>query len=57
MINKNININYEFKDKFLKFNSKNKDITGNINIKPFFLSLDLDLFNLNLKNFLKIIQY
>ena len=49
MINKNININYEFKDKFLKFNSKNKDITGNINIKPFFLSLDLDLFNLNLK--------
>ena len=49
MINKNIKIAYQLKDKFLKFNSRDNKINGDINIKPFFISLNLDLFNIETK--------
>ena len=41
MINKNLKIEYSLKNKLLKFKSKDNKIIGTINIKPFFLSLNL----------------
>ena len=49
MINKNLKVDYEFKNKILKFISQNQDINGEINIKPFFLTVNLDLLHIDLK--------
>ena len=49
MINKNLKIEYSLKNKLLKFKSKDNKIIGTINIKPFFLSLNLNLFNIETK--------
>ena len=49
MINKNLKIDYNLENDLLKFISKNETIKGEINIKPFFVSLNLDLFHIDLK--------
>ena len=49
MINQNIKINFDLEDNFLKFSTKNNNIIGDINIKPFFILLYLNLPRLDLK--------
>ena len=53
IVNKNRKINYRLKDNSLKFNSNDNDIIGDINIKPFFLSSNLDISRINLKKIFK----
>ena len=53
IVNKNKKINYRLKDNSLKFNSNDNDIIGDINIKPFFLSSNLDISRINLKKIFK----
>ena len=50
MINQNIKINFDLEDNFLKFRTKNNNIIGDINIKPFFILLYLNLPRIDLKN-------
>ncbi len=50
IINKNKKINYSFKNNSLNFNTDDNEITGDINIKPFFLSSDLKILRIDLKN-------
>ena len=50
MINQNIKINFDLEDNFLKFSTKNNNIIGDINIKPFFILLYLNLPRLDLKD-------
>ena len=49
MINKNKKMNYIFKDNSLNFKTSDNEITGDINIKPFFLSSNLRLSRIDLK--------
>ncbi len=51
VINKNKKINYLLKENSLKFNTNDDEIVGNINIKPFFISSNLNLRNMKLKEF------
>lgn len=44
LINENIKIYYELENNILKFKTKDKEINGNVNIKPFFISINFDLF-------------
>ena len=53
IINKDKKIKYSFENNSLKFNTKDNKINGNINIKPFFISSNLDLFQINLKKIFK----
>ncbi len=53
VINKNIKIEYNLQDGLLKFNTKDDKIFGNINIKPFYISLNLNLFNIDSKKIFK----
>ena len=53
VINKNKKINYSLKDNSLKFNTDDNEIIGDINIKPFFLSSDLNISRINLKKVFK----
>ena len=57
LINKDKLVNYSLNNNILSFNTKNQKFTGEINIKPFFLSSNLDLNEIEIKNFLKIILY
>ena len=50
MINQNTKIDYEYENNSLRFNTKDKNIIGDINIKPFFVLLNLDLFQIDLKS-------
>ncbi len=52
VINKNKKINYILKNNSLKFMTDNNEIVGDINIKPFFISSNLNLQNIGLKGFL-----
>ena len=53
IINKNKKISYIFKDNFLQFNTNDEKIKGKINIKPFFLSTELNLSPIDFKNISK----
>ena len=53
IINKDNKIDYSLKDNSLYFNTQDNEITGNISIKPFFISSNLNLFQINLKQILK----
>ncbi len=53
MINKNRKINYVLKENYLNFNSINDELFGEINIKPFFLSIDLKYYLIDLKKIFK----
>ncbi len=53
VINKNKKIKYNFKDNSLKFKTDDNKIIGDINIKPFFLSSNLDILRIDLKKILK----
>ena len=52
VINKNKKISYVLKDNSLKFNTRDKEIVGDINIKPFYLLSTLNLKNIGLNEFL-----
>ncbi len=52
-INKNQNIEYSIKNNNLYFKTIDKEFTGEINIKPFFLSSNLILQNIKVKDFIK----
>ena len=52
MINKNKKINYVLKNNFLNFDTDDNQITGKINIKPFYLSSDLRISRVDLKKML-----
>ena len=43
LINKDKLVNYSLNNNILSFNTKNQKFTGEINIKPFFLSSNLNL--------------
>ncbi len=53
IINKERKINYSLKDSSLDFNTNDNEFTGNINIKPFFLSLYSKLNQIDLKKIFK----
>ena len=53
VINKNKKIKYSLKDNSLKFKTDDNKIIGDINIKPFFLSSNLDISRINLKKIFK----
>ncbi len=53
LINKNKKINFILKDNSLKFNTYDNEILGIINIKPFYLSSNFNLRNIELKKSLK----
>src|SRR5210317_2079412 len=47
-LNKNQIVNYSLKDNTLSYNSNDQSVNGEVNIKPFYLSLNI---NINSKNF------
>ena len=49
LVNKNLKMNYDLENSHLKFNTKSNEIDGDINIKPFFISVNLNLFYINFK--------
>jgi len=49
--NKNQIINYSLKDNTLSYKSKDQSINGEVNIKPFFFSSNLNINNTNFKDF------
>ena len=49
IINKNKKINYSLKNNSINFNTSDNEIIGDINMKPFFLSSDLKLSQIDLK--------
>ena len=53
LINKNIEIYYSLKKNSLKFNTNDNKVIGDINIKPFFLSSDLEISRIDLKKIFK----
>jgi hypothetical protein len=55
--NKNNLINYSIINNNLIFNFEDQQIEGKINIKPFFLSSNLKIKNINIKVFLIKIQF
>jgi hypothetical protein len=50
-INKNQIINYSLKDNTLYYNSNDQSLNGEVNIKPFYLSSNLNIKNTNFKDF------
>jgi hypothetical protein len=55
--NKNEIINYSLKDNTLSYKSKDQSINGEVNIKPFFFSSNLNINNTNFKDFFEKIQF
>ena len=53
IINKSKKMNYSFENDFLKWNSIDNKIVGEIYVKPFFLSSNLRFLQIDLKNFFK----
>ena len=53
ILKKNKKVDYIFKNKELIFNSEDNKITGLINIKPFFLSSNLNLRKIEIRKFFK----
>ncbi len=53
IINKNKKINYSLKKNSLSFNTNDNEFTGDINIKPFFLSTNLKFYQIDLKKIFK----
>ena len=53
VINKNNKIDYTLENNSLNFNTNDKELTGDINIKPFFLSSYLKLYQIDLKKIFK----
>ena len=53
IINKDKKINYSLENNSLKFNTKDNKVTGDINVKPFFISSNLNLFQIDLKKIFK----
>ena len=53
IINKNRKINYILKNNSLNFNTDDKEIIGDINIKPFFLLSDLKISRIDFKKIFK----
>ena len=49
ILNKDTKIKYSLRNNSLNFNTKDNKITGEINIKPFFISSNLKLFQIDLK--------
>jgi len=49
LVNRNRKINYGLKDNYLNFNTIDDEFYGEINIKPFFLSLDFRYYLIDLK--------
>ena len=52
-LNKDLRLKYNLKDKNLNFNTANQKFTGEINIVPFFLSSNINLDNVNIKEIFK----
>jgi len=52
-LNKDLRFKYDLKDKNLNFNTANQKFTGEINIVPFFLSSNINLDNVNIKEIFK----
>ena len=48
--NKNQIINYSLKDNNLSYNSNDQSLKGEVNIKPFYLSLNLNINNTNFRD-------
>ena len=53
LISKDKLVNYTLNNNVLSFNSKNQKLNGEINIKPFFLSSNLDLNEIGISKFFK----
>lgn len=53
IINNNRKINYSLKDNYLNFNTNDDRFSGEINIKPFFLSSNLNFYLIDLKKIFK----
>ena len=53
LINKNKKINYTLGNNYLKFDTNDKKVIGNINIKPFFLSSYLKITRVDIKKIFK----
>ena len=53
IINNNRKINYSLKDNYLNFNTNDDQFNGEINIKPFFLSSNLNFYSIDLKKIFK----
>ena len=53
IINKDKKIKYSLENNYLNFNTKDNKITGKINIKPFFISSNVDFFQIDLKKIFK----
>ena len=52
-LNKDLKFKYDLKDQNLNFNTANQKFSGEINIKPFFLSSNINLDNVNIKEIFK----
>ncbi len=53
IINNNRKINYSLKDNYLNFKTNDNQFSGEINIKPFFLSSNLNFYQIDLKKIFK----
>tara|TARA_B100001093_G_scaffold327465_1_gene312424 strand:+ start:1221 stop:2708 length:1488 start_codon:yes stop_codon:yes gene_type:complete len=53
LVNKDKKISYIYKNNTLNFNTEDDKIKGNINIKPFFITTNLKIFQIDLKEIFK----